>query len=222
MRALLPSSFLVVPTLLAITTSTFLHNPPIVIARQNNPLPAPENPGITTLIKSSNGTDITSSFQTFLYAPNDETEVTQSNLTDRSLTARQVDRYFRNINRCRHQPSLFQYSQCNHHPGQFDAMRRWNATCKLPPYTLDTRTITEYVSLIPTPRPDYTPRTDLLTILSSRAPAAETKSASMATVSQTARPQLPAASGESPLSRKSPNQPSNQTDSAISVTSPNA
>ena len=148
MHALLTTSYLVISILFAITASAFPRNALSFVTRQADLLPRSENSGLTTLINSSNGTDITSSFQTFLYIPVDDDNIAQSNLTDRSLAPRQAGRTVRSMIGCRHQPSLFQFSQCNHIPNHFDAMRRWNVTCKLPPYLPGSRTITEIVRLV--------------------------------------------------------------------------
>ena len=106
----------------------------------------PGNPGVVSTITSSNGTDLTSRFQTLVYFPEDN--VVASNLTDRDLSGRQLPGSPRPINTCRTRGAEFRSSACAYLANYPGTMRRYIVKCDvltLGQWLVVSRTITELV-----------------------------------------------------------------------------
>ena len=93
--------------------------------------PAPGTPGVFATFTSSNGTDLSSSFQTLLYLPENDNDVVPSNITDRDLSNRQIPAIARQINRCRTRGAIFRSSRCEYLVNHPTSLQRYQVQCDM-------------------------------------------------------------------------------------------
>ena len=135
-------------TFLALTAVVSPHPAGPLHPREVDSLPDPPVAGIVATVTSSNGTDITSNFQTLLY--NGAAVVDSS-----SLRERQIPTVVRKMNFCRRPSADFEYSECDYRASFTHSLQRYRVRCSIPSTRqgeISTLAVFEQVSLASFPK----------------------------------------------------------------------